>query len=108
MVDLGLEGSFEALIGIILAKEIGLTHEEALTVVVAVHEPAGDVVGFVATNFTGGRIEDVHAIDLHLDLVRLSIETSRIENIDVGFAEDDEQIALAAVGQILLHVQIGI
>jgi hypothetical protein len=31
-------------------------HEEALAVVVAVDEPAGDVVGFVAADFTGGGV----------------------------------------------------
>jgi hypothetical protein len=36
LVDLGLEGGFEALIGIVLAKEVGLTHEEAFAVVVAI------------------------------------------------------------------------
>ena len=85
-----------------------MAHEETLFVVVAVNKPAGDVVWFVATNFTGGGIEDVDVVDLHLDLIGLSIGTSRVEDVDVWFAENDEQVALAAVGQILLHVQIGV
>jgi len=36
LIDLGLERSFEALVGIILAQEIGLAHEEALAVVDAI------------------------------------------------------------------------
>jgi len=36
LIDLGLEGGFEALVGIILAEEVGLAHEEALTVIVAI------------------------------------------------------------------------
>ena len=91
-----------------MAKEVGLAHEEALAVVVAVDEPAGDVVGFVATDFAGGGVEHINTVNLYLDLIGLSIGTSRIEDVDVGFAEDHKQVALAAVGQILLHVQIGV
>jgi len=36
LIHLGLEGGFEALVRVVLAKEIGLPHEEALTVVVAI------------------------------------------------------------------------
>ncbi len=42
LVDFGLEGGFEALVGVVLAEEVGLAHEEAFAVVVAVDEPAGD------------------------------------------------------------------
>jgi hypothetical protein len=34
-VDLGFEGGLEALLGVVLAKEVGLPHKEALAVVVA-------------------------------------------------------------------------
>jgi len=108
MVDLSLERCLEALVGIILAKEVGLAHKEALAVVVAVDEPAGDGVGFVAADFAAGGIEDIDAVDLHLDLVGFSIGAGLIEQVDVGFTEVHEQVALAAVGQILLHVQIGV
>ncbi len=108
MVDLSLERCLEALVGIVLAEEVCLAHEEALTVVVAIDEPAGDVVGLVAADFAGGGVEHINAIDLHLDLIGLSIGTSGIEDVDVGFAEDHKQIALAAVCEILLHVQIGV
>jgi hypothetical protein len=36
LVDLSLERGLQALIGVVLAEEIGLAHEEALTVVVAI------------------------------------------------------------------------
>jgi hypothetical protein len=36
------------LLGINLTEKVGLANEEALAVVVAVDEPAGDVVGFIA------------------------------------------------------------
>jgi hypothetical protein len=36
LIDLGLEGGFEALVGVVLAEEVGLAHEEALTVIVAI------------------------------------------------------------------------
>ena len=45
-------------------------------------------------NFAGGGVEHVDAVDLHLDLIGLSIGTHRIEDVDVGFAEDHEQVAL--------------
>ena len=38
-------------------------------VVVAVDKPTGNVVGFITTDFTGGGIEHIHAVDLHLDLI---------------------------------------
>ena len=83
-----------------------MAHKEALAVIVAIDEPAGDVVGLVAADFAGGWIEDVDAVDLDLDLIGLSVGTSCVKDVDVWFAEDDEQVALAAVDQILLHVQI--
>lgn len=68
MVDLSLERCLEALIGIVLTKKVGLPNEEALTVVVAVDEPAGDVVGLVAADFAGGGIENGQAwVSISLD-----------------------------------------
>ena len=61
MVDLSLERCLEALVGIVLAKEVGLAHEEALAVVVAIDEPAGDVVGLVTADFAGGGVENGQA-----------------------------------------------
>ena len=36
MVDLSLERCLEALVGIVLAEEVGLAHEEALTDIIAI------------------------------------------------------------------------
>ena len=68
MVDLGLECGFEALVGVILTEEVGLAHEETLFVVVAIDEPAGDVVGLGAADFAGGGVENGQAgVSISLD-----------------------------------------
>ena len=56
-VDLSLQRSLETLVGVVLAEEVGLTHEEALAVIVAIDEPASDVVGLVAADLAGGGVE---------------------------------------------------
>lgn len=70
-VDLGFQGGFEALVGIVGAKKIGLADEEALFVVVGVDEPTGDPVGSVAANFACAGLEDVDAVDLDFDIAQL-------------------------------------
>ena len=65
-----------------------MPHEEALAVVVGVDEPAGDVVGGGAANLPGGRVVDIHALDLGDDLAVLLLR-----DLHVRFAEDHEQIA---------------
>ena len=68
MVDLSLEGRLKALVGVVLAKEVGLAREETLTVVVAVDEPAGNVVGLVAADFAGGGVKNGQAgVSINLD-----------------------------------------
>ena len=64
-IDLGFEGSLQALVRIVLAKEVGLAHKEALVVVVATDEPAGNVVGLVAADFAGGGIKEILELDLY-------------------------------------------
>ena len=49
-----------------------MADEETLLVVVRVDEPAGDPVGAVAANLAGAWMEDIHAVDLHLNLSVLS------------------------------------
>ena len=66
-----------------------MAHEEAFLVVVGIDEPAGDAVGVVASDFAGVGVENVHTVDLDLDLALLSVE-----DVDVGFAEDDEEVGL--------------
>ena len=65
-------------------------YRKTLAVVVTVDEPAGDGGGFVATHFSVG--DQTSTIDLHLNSVFWCIE-----DVDVRFAEDHEQIALASV-----------
>src|SRR4051812_42283141 len=67
-VDLGLEGGLQSTIGIVRSKEIGLTDEEALFVVIGIYEPAGDAVSSVADDFAGLRFEHIYAVDLDPNL----------------------------------------
>ena len=64
-VYLSLERGLEALVRVVLAKEVGLAHEEALAVVVAIDEPAGNVVGLVTADFAGGGIKEILELDLY-------------------------------------------
>ncbi len=80
-----------------------MANEEAFFIVVGVDKPTGDAVGSIAADFARVGMEDVNAVDLYLDLAVVCIE-----NIDVGFTEDDEQVAFAGILQIVGHVQIGI
>jgi len=77
--------------------------KEAFFVVVGVDEPAGDAFGAVAADFAGVGVEDVDTVDLDLDLAIFCFK-----DIDIRFAEDDEQIALAGVLEVIGHVQIGV
>ena len=80
-----------------------MSNEEAFLVVVGVNEPAGDAVGAVATDFSGTGVEDIDALHLHAQpVIRLRQE------INVRFAEDDEQVSLAGVLEILGHMQVGV
>ena len=80
-----------------------MTDEEAFFVVVGVDEPAGDAVGAVGADFSGAGVEDVNPLTLTW------IWSSSVSmNIDVGFAEDDEQVALAGVLEVVGHVQVGV
>jgi len=77
--------------------------EEAFFVVVGVDEPAGDAFGAVGSDFAGLGVEDIDAVDLDLDLAVVGFE-----DVDIRLAEDDEQVALAGVGQVAGHVQVGV
>ena len=48
-------------------------------------------------------MEDIHAVDLDLDLPVFGIQ-----DVDIRLAEDHEQVALAGVLQIVGHVQVGV
>ena len=86
-VNLGLERDLERLIGAASAEEVGVADEEALLVVVGVDEPAGDAVRAVAAHLAGVGVEDVDAVDFDLELAVFGVE-----NVDVGLAEDDEEV----------------
>ena len=99
----GFEGSLEGFVRVVGAEEIGVADEKAFLVVVGVNEPAGDAVGAVATDFSGAGIEDIDALHLHAQpTIRLRQE------LNVRFAEDDEQVSLAGVLEILGHMQVGV
>ena len=80
-----------------------MADEEAFFVVVGVDEPAGDAFGAVGADFAGVGVEYVHAVDLDLYFFTIGIE-----DVDVGFAEDDEEVAGAGVGQVVGHVEVGV
>jgi hypothetical protein len=68
LIGLGFERGLEALVRIVLAKEVSLAHKEALASLVAVAKPASDVVGFVTADFAGGGLENGQAgVSISLD-----------------------------------------
>lgn len=80
-----------------------MTDEEAFFVVVGVDEPAGDAVSSVAADFSGVRMKNIDAVDFNLYLPVFCID-----NVDVGFTEDNEEIALSGIFEIVGHVQVGV
>jgi hypothetical protein len=68
------------------ASEVGVAHEEALLVMVAVHKPAGDVVGGGAADLTAGGVADVEAS-----------KTLPFLSRDAGLSENGSQEILPAV-----------
>lgn len=68
-----------------------MADEEGFFVVVGVDKPAGDPVGAVGADFAGVGVEDVYAVDLDLVLA------IRFEDVDIRFAEDNEEVAFAGV-----------
>ncbi len=102
-VDIGFERRLEGFVWIVGAKEIGVPHEEALLVVVGVDEPTGDTVCAVAADLAGVGMEDVHPVDPDPELT-----VTRVEEVDVGFAEDDEEVAFSRVLEVVGHVEVGV
>jgi len=80
-----------------------MADEEAFLVVVSVDKPAGNTFRTVAADFAGVGVEDVYAVDFDLDFSAFGIK-----NIDIGFAEDDEEVAFAGVFEVVSHVQVGV
>ena len=102
-IYLRFQGGFQRFVRVVGAEEVGLADEEAFFVVVGVDEPAGDAVGAVAVDFAAVGVEDVDAVDLDADLAVFSVE-----DVDVGFAENDEEIAFAGVLEVVGHVQVSV
>ena len=72
-VDIGFERRLEGFVRVVGAKEIGVPQEEALLVVVGVDEPTGDSVRAVAADLPGVGMEDVHAVNLDLELTFIRV-----------------------------------
>ncbi len=90
---------FSAFVGVVRAEEIGVPDEEALLVVVGVDEPAGDAAGAVAADLAGGRVEDVHAVDPHLDPIAVGVFSAGREDVDVRVRDRRDERDLAALGE---------
>ena len=83
-----------------------MADEELGVVVGGIDEPAGDVVGRVAPDDAGRRVVDVEAVDLDQEL---AVPAGRQADIDVGLAEDGEQVAAAGLlEQLVGHREVGI
>ncbi len=91
-VDFSLKGGFKRGIGVARAEEVGVTDEEGFLVVVGVDEPARDAFGAVGADFSRAGVENVDALDFDDELAFRGRG-----KVDVGLAEDDEEVALAVV-----------
>src|SRR5262245_39150859 len=80
-----------------------MANEEALLVVIRVDEPAGDALGAIAANLAGRRVKHVHALHMHTQCAVVYVQ-----NVDVGLAEDDEEIALACGLELAAHMEVGV
>ena len=67
-----------------------MSYKKTFFVVVSVDKPAGDTIGIIAADFPGIAVEHIHAVHPHLD-----VPIWRIQQANVGFAEDHEQIGFA-------------
>lgn len=103
MVDFALQRCFQGFVWVVGTEEIGVADEEGFHVVVGVDEPAGDAFGSVAADFAGVGVENVYSVDFDLYLV-----VSGIDDVDIGFAEDDEEVAFASVLEVTGHVQVSV
>ena len=103
LVDFGFESGLEGFVRIICTEKVGMTGEETLFVVIGIDEPAGNIASIIAADFASIGMKHINAIDLNLDLTII-----RIENINIRFAKDNEEIAFAGILQVISHVEIGI
>ncbi len=80
-----------------------MADEEAFFVVVGVDEPAGDFVGVAGADFAGLGVEDIDAVDDDLDFV-----VFYGGDVDVGFAENDEEVGFVGLLEVGGHVEVGV
>lgn len=100
----GSEGGFEGFVGVVGGTEkVGMADKEALIVVVGVYEPTGDFIWVAGAHFAGLGVKDIHSTDLYPDVAVIGWV-----DLDVGFTEDDEQVALAGVLEGIGHVEVGV
>src|SRR5690606_41262033 len=81
------------------AEKVSVPHEKAFFVIVRIDKPTRDAFGSVTAHFARLGIEHVHAADLHLQLSVLGFQ-----QLNVGFTEDDKQVARSSPLQILCNV----
>lgn len=103
MVDFGFQGGFQGFVGVVRSKEVCVADEEGFHVVVGIDEPAGYALCSVAADFACFGVEDVNTGDFYLNLV-----ISGVADVDVGFAEDDEEVAFAGIFEVSCHVEVGV
>ena len=90
LIDFGFESGLEGFVRIICTEKIGVTGEETLLVIIGIDKPAGNIASVVATDFASVGMKHINAIDLNLNLAVI-----RIENINIGFAKNNEKITFA-------------
>jgi len=102
-VDFGSQCGAERFIRIVGAEEVGVADEEAFFVVIGIDEPAGDAVGVVAADFAAVGVEDVDAVEF--DLPEVVFEG---DEVNIGFAEDDEEVGFVGFLEVGGHVEVGV
>ena len=89
LIDFGFESGLVGLVSIVCAEGIGVAHEEIFVVVVGIHKPTRDHINAIATHFVIIGVKYVHSVCFHPNLPDY--------DIDVRFAKDDGEFALAGV-----------
>ena len=77
-VDLGLEGGFQSLVGVVCTQEVGMADEEAFLVVVGIDKPASNALGTIAADLAGVRVKNIYSIDF--DLIKVISGQWRVDS----------------------------
>lgn len=80
-----------------------MADKKTLIVVVGIQKPASDAFWSVAANVASSGMENINALDLDLQLA-----PGGRQQFDIGFVEDDKEIALPGILEVFGHVKIGI